>query len=88
MSLFQKGGFFIEAGALDGERSSNTYYLEAIYGWTGLLVEMDPYYFIQILGKSRHAYSINSCISPDIYPAIVSTCIETCMMWTMCRILK
>jgi len=33
------GGFFIEAGANDGVRQSNTYYFEKIRGWNGLLIE-------------------------------------------------
>lgn len=36
------GGVFIEAGANDGVRQSNTYYFERIRGWTGLLVEPVP----------------------------------------------
>jgi FkbM family methyltransferase len=36
------GGFFVEAGANDGLAQSNTYYFEAIRGWTGLLVEPNP----------------------------------------------
>jgi len=36
------GGVFIEAGANDGVRQSNTYYLEKFRGWTGLLVEPVP----------------------------------------------
>lgn len=36
---FQRGGFFIEAGANDGVLQSNTYYLEKVLGWHGLLVE-------------------------------------------------
>lgn len=35
-------GVFIEAGANDGVRQSNTYYFEKIRGWTGLLVEPVP----------------------------------------------
>jgi FkbM family methyltransferase len=35
-------GFFIEAGANDGLRQSNTYYLEQRCGWRGLLVEPIP----------------------------------------------
>jgi FkbM family methyltransferase len=35
-------GFFVEAGALDGYTGSNTYYLEKIKGWTGILVEPSP----------------------------------------------
>jgi FkbM family methyltransferase len=36
------GGVFIEAGANDGVRQSNTYYFEKIRGWTGLLIEPVP----------------------------------------------
>jgi len=35
----KKNGFFIEAGANDGYRQSNTYYLEKFHGWRGVLVE-------------------------------------------------
>jgi len=37
-----ENGFFIEAGANDGIRQSNTYLLEKDYGWTGLLVDPNP----------------------------------------------
>jgi FkbM family methyltransferase len=36
------GGFFVEAGANDGYRVSNTYYFEKMRGWSGLLVEPVP----------------------------------------------
>jgi len=35
-------GFFIEAGANDGFEQSNTYYFEALRGWSGLLIEPIP----------------------------------------------
>lgn len=35
-------GFFVEAGANDGVRQSNTYYFEKFRGWTGLLIEPEP----------------------------------------------
>ena len=35
-------GFFIEAGANDGLKQSNTFYLESRRGWRGLLVEPIP----------------------------------------------
>jgi FkbM family methyltransferase len=35
-------GFFIEAGANDGFTQSNTYYLERIRGWQGILIEPIP----------------------------------------------
>jgi len=40
--LDRDGGVFIEAGANDGVRQSNTYFLEKKRGWTGLLVEPVP----------------------------------------------
>jgi FkbM family methyltransferase len=36
------GGFFVEAGANDGWRQSNTYYFERLRGWRGVLVEGIP----------------------------------------------
>jgi len=38
----QKDGFFIEAGADEGEFLSNTLYFELMRGWSGLLVEPNP----------------------------------------------
>jgi len=63
----KRNGFFIECGALDGERSSNTLFLEHDRSWNGLLVEMDPYYYTQLLGKGRKSWSINACLSPFQY---------------------
>ena len=40
--LPQGVGYFIEAGANDGIRQSNTYFLEKRRGWTGLLIEPVP----------------------------------------------
>jgi hypothetical protein len=38
----QEKGFFIEAGAYDGEVFSNSLFYELKHGWTGLLVEPNP----------------------------------------------
>ena len=67
LRLLQCGGFYVEIGAFDGERASNTVYLERERGWTGLLVEMDPYFYTQLIGKSRRSWSINACLSPHPY---------------------
>jgi hypothetical protein len=40
--LPQGVGYFIEAGANDGVRQSNTYFLEKCCSWAGLLVELVP----------------------------------------------
>ncbi|MBN1304026.1 MAG: FkbM family methyltransferase [Anaerolineales bacterium] len=53
-SVFQskkKPGIFIEVGALDGIRFSNTFYFER-EGWTGVCVEPHPDYFL-LLQKNR-----------------------------------
>ena len=45
-----KNGFFIEAGAYDGELISNTLFFELKQSWTGLLIEPNPDAF-QLLNK-------------------------------------
>jgi FkbM family methyltransferase len=47
----RKNGFFIDVGALDGMRFSNTYSFEQA-GWKGLCIEAHPDY-IQYLKKNR-----------------------------------
>ncbi|CAH1738172.1 unnamed protein product [Aphis gossypii] len=69
---YQKGGFFIECGALDGETRSNTLLFERFYGWTGLLIEADPLNFAKMLKKGRRAYLSPTCLSINPYPEIVS----------------
>jgi len=63
----KKNGFFIEAGAWDGEALSNTIHLETTLGWTGLLVEPNKAIFDILVAKERNAYSINSCLSINRY---------------------
>ncbi|ESO01090.1 hypothetical protein HELRODRAFT_175117 [Helobdella robusta] len=60
-------GFFVEAGAYDGQTASNTLFLEVERNWTGLLVEPDPYFFTQLIGKNRNVWAINACLSPFNY---------------------
>lgn len=44
------GGFFVEAGANDGVRQSNSLYFEKYHGWTGLLIEAIP----ELADRCRH----------------------------------
>ena len=44
-------GFFIEAGAYNGEDLSNTLFLERSRGWGGLLIEANPHLFSQLQKK-------------------------------------
>nr|XP_045611896.1 uncharacterized protein LOC123766657 [Procambarus clarkii] len=64
----QRGGFFIEAGALDGERLSNTLWLERYLGWTGLLVEPSPVNYRILQTKQRKAWTSHTCLSVEPFP--------------------
>lgn len=59
----QKNGFFVEAGALDGEHMSNSLYFELAREWTGILIEPVPSQFNEMLKKNRNAFAINACIA-------------------------
>ena len=61
----KRDGFFIEAGAFDGESYSNSLFFERERNWTGLLIEAIPRYFNQLKDKKRHAYTLNACIARD-----------------------
>jgi hypothetical protein len=39
----KRNGFFVEIGGYDGESFSNSLFLEKERGWSGLLVEANPY---------------------------------------------
>lgn len=62
-------GFFIEAGAFDGEALSNTLFFETQRNWTGLLIEPIPSIYKDLIAKNRNAFSINACIG-DNKPSI------------------
>ena len=67
----KRKGFFIEAGAFDGEVKSNTLYFEMKYNWTGLLVEPNPILVSMLLEKKRNAYILPYCLSPVKAPVVV-----------------
>ena len=48
-----RNGFFIEAGAYDGEEFSNTLFFETARNWTGLLVEANPHYARRVRSRRR-----------------------------------
>ena len=52
--LLNKNTFFLEVGANDGVRQSNTFFLESIYKAKGILIEASPYNFQKcIRNRSR-----------------------------------
>jgi FkbM family methyltransferase len=59
----RENGFYIEAGAFEGELFSNTLFFEMQRKWTGLLIEPLPKLFEQVVSKNRKAFAINACIS-------------------------
>ena len=61
-------GFFVEAGALDGEFLSNTLPLEKERGWTGLLIEADGDMFNELLSKRRRAWASHTCLATRPHP--------------------
>lgn len=69
--LFQNktDGFFVEAGALDGETMSNTLWLEVERGWSGLLVEADRKDYLALITKHRRSWAANVCLAPYPYPS-------------------
>ena len=69
--MLQTGGFFVECGAYDGHHASNSLYLEMYQGWTGLLIEPDPRFFLSLLTLNRKAYAINACLSLSDKPMMV-----------------
>ncbi len=42
MSGFKHNGYFVEIGAFDAVSHSNTYLLETVYGWSGVMAEPNP----------------------------------------------
>jgi FkbM family methyltransferase len=47
----KRNGYFLEIGAYDGIKSSNTYVLEKQFGWSGLCVEANPSTFEQLISN-------------------------------------
>ncbi|XP_023322979.1 uncharacterized protein LOC111697276 [Eurytemora carolleeae] len=65
-SLFN--GFFIEAGAFDGEKLSNSLLFEMERNWTGLLVEANSNLVKTIEGKNRNVWISPTCLSIEMKP--------------------
>ncbi|XP_013388510.1 uncharacterized protein LOC106157424 [Lingula anatina] len=64
----RKNGFFVEAGASDGEKFSNSLFFERFRNWSGVLVEANPLSFHTLSKKHRKAFTINSCLSLSPHP--------------------
>jgi FkbM family methyltransferase len=58
---YKRGGYFVEFGATDGVRLSNTYLLETEFDWRGLCVEPNPKLFAR-LRENRRCKVGNACV--------------------------
>jgi hypothetical protein len=56
-----RGGFFLDSGAADGLRSSNTWMLETSFGWDGICVEPNDEFFVA-LQKNRQCRTVHCCL--------------------------
>ena len=56
-------GFFVEIGATDGVRLSNSHYLEKVLGWRGLCIEPNPNYH-EALTNNRSCQISTDCVGP------------------------
>jgi FkbM family methyltransferase len=63
----QDHGFYVELGANDGARASNTYYFELKRGWQGVLVEPCPNLYLACRKRRgrRNAVYCNACVDFD-----------------------
>ncbi len=57
----RRRGYFVEFGATDGQSLSNTWYLEKVMGWNGILAEPGPAYQ-KSLRSNRGCIVSNKCV--------------------------
>jgi FkbM family methyltransferase len=55
-------GFFVDLAAADGVEHSNTLFLERARGWSGLLIEPNPYFYEQLV-RNRASPALRVCVS-------------------------
>jgi FkbM family methyltransferase len=61
-------GYFVELGANDGVMQSNTYFLESLYGWRGLLIEPALNRFIALVAnrtQDGNTFACAACVPFD-----------------------
>jgi FkbM family methyltransferase len=56
-----RDGYFVDIGAFDGLNISNTFLLEARYGWRGICIEANPVRFAD-LRRNRACICLNACL--------------------------
>lgn len=59
-------GYFLEVGAANGKEVSSCYILEKKFGWTGICVEPNDYFFEQLIGNRPNSICEKTCLSNKI----------------------
>ncbi|MPC19660.1 hypothetical protein E2C01_012585 [Portunus trituberculatus] len=67
----KRDGVFVEVGAQDGLWLSNTWWLEAVMGWRGLLIEADPHNYMKLRNAPRAAVTFQGCVTPALFTSQV-----------------
>ncbi|MGF6231241.1 FkbM family methyltransferase [Inquilinus ginsengisoli] len=57
----KRGGFFLDSGAADGLRASNTYMLETNFGWNGICIEPNDAFYAALI-NNRRCQCVNCCL--------------------------
>jgi FkbM family methyltransferase len=60
----KRSGYFLDFGALDGQLTSNSFYLEKCLGWSGICVEPNPGSYAALC-KSRNCITANVALWPE-----------------------
>jgi len=55
-------GYFLEMGGHDGLKFSNSYFLEYMFGWKGILIEPDPSQYQKLLVNRPHVIAFNEVV--------------------------
>ena len=61
-AVVSKGGVYVEAGANDGIRQSNTLALKEALGWSGILVEPSPKAFAALVRNQPGDNLVNAAL--------------------------
>ena len=81
--LPNRKGFFVELGANDGLKQSNTKYFELFRGWSGILIEPEPnnYNLLRHNRSENSKYFNAACVSFD-FPEVEIAMIYSDLMTT------
>jgi hypothetical protein len=61
---YKRNGFFVDVGAAHYQKLSNTYYLEKEFGWNGICIEGNGFFFEELV-TNRSAKCVQAYVSTD-----------------------